>query len=402
MIAVEARNLTKIYRIYQSPVQRLKEICFRKSYHSDFVALRDINFSVPTGGTFGIIGENGAGKSTLLKILANTLKPTSGDLSINGRTAALLELGAGFNPELTGEENIYLNAYLMGLSKAEIDAKKAEIISFSELGQSITRPVKTYSSGMHVRLAFSIATSVDPEILIIDEALSVGDEYFQKKCIDRMMSFREKGKTIIFCSHSMYFVQQLCKRALWIHGGAMQSIGEAGKIIMEYQNYERGKMGALKTNVSDLSSNSDDSEKLVRITDVKILDKNASNVDTVRTFDPVMFSFRIRCTRQGLMGHVGFSIIRNDEVMTFGTMSKFDGKDPVSLDDGKEFLIAIPSLKLLSGIYDVFLVVADEFALHPYDFSRTKAFTVVSPGKELGMHYVEHIWAIDGDSPGAG
>ncbi len=171
MIALEAKNLGKVYQIYRSPAYRLKEIVLRKPFHTAFCALNDVSFNVLHGETLGIIGENGAGKSTLLKILAKTLKPSSGSLTVNGRTAALLELGAGFNHELSGEENIYLNAYLMGLSKDEIDRKRQEIVDFSELGDFIKRPIKTYSSGMHVRLAFSIATSVDPDILIIDEAL---------------------------------------------------------------------------------------------------------------------------------------------------------------------------------------------------------------------------------------
>lgn len=175
MIVIDVRNLSKVYRLYKSPVDRLKEIVLGKAFHVPFPALQNITFSVRIGETLGIIGENGAGKSTLLKILANTLKPTSGTFSANGKTSALLELGAGFNPELNGEENIYLNAYLMGLSEGEVTAKKSAIIDFSELGDAIHRPVKTYSSGMYIRLAFSIAVCVDPDILIIDEALTVGD-----------------------------------------------------------------------------------------------------------------------------------------------------------------------------------------------------------------------------------
>ncbi|MGC2064373.1 MAG: ABC transporter ATP-binding protein, partial [Thermodesulfovibrionales bacterium] len=222
MIAIDVRDLRKIYRIYKAPVDRLKEIVLRRPFHAEFVALDTMSFSISQGTTFGIIGENGAGKSTLMKLLARTLKPTSGNVAMVGRVAALLELGAGFNPELTGDENIYLNAYLMGLTKDEIDERKQRIIDFSELGDSISRPVKTYSSGMYVRLAFSIATSVNPDILIIDEALSVGDQHFQKKCIDRMTQFKNDGKTIVFCSHSLYHIQELCKTTLWIDHGSMR------------------------------------------------------------------------------------------------------------------------------------------------------------------------------------
>jgi len=395
MIAIDVKNLSKIYKLYQSPTQRLKEIIKRKPFHTEFIALENINFSVPLGQTFGIIGENGAGKSTLLKILARTLKPTSGDLTINGRTSALLELGAGFNPELTGEENIYLNAYLMGLKREEIDEKKNEIIGFSELGEFIKRPVKTYSSGMHVRLAFSIATSVNPEILIVDEALSVGDEYFQKKCIDRMISFRKSGKTILFCSHSMYHIQELCKRVMWLHKGRIQEIGDTGKIITDYHNYEREKSAALKEKAADIIEHSGNStEKMVKITDVKILSKEGLETEELKTFEPAIFSFRIRCSKQDIKGHIGFAIVRNDEIMSFGTMTNFDGFAPINFRDGQEFRIKINSLPLLSGLYSITLIVGDEFAIHPYEILRTKNIQVLQGGKEFGISYIEHEWII--------
>jgi homopolymeric O-antigen transport system ATP-binding protein len=392
MIAVEARNLTKIYRIYQSPVQRLKEICFRKSYHSDFVALRDINFSVPTGGTFGIIGENGAGKSTLLKILANTLKPTSGDLSINGRTAALLELGAGFNPELTGEENIYLNAYLMGLSKGDIDKKRQEIIEFSELGAFMGRPIKTYSSGMQVRLAFSIATSVDPDVLIIDEALSVGDLHFQKKCIDRMTQFRERGKTIVFCSHSLYHVQELCKKTMWLRNGVVRSAGNTGKVLNEYQNYLREKDFAKE----DIAESASGPESPVQIQKISLYDADGQEIDSIKTFQPMYLKLVLRCIKGSTRGHVGFALVRNDEEVCFGTATHFDHHGPVSFIDGMEVTIFFPSLTLLNGIYYFRAALADDTGLHAYHTVSSSPFSVQTQRKELGVSYLEHSWEIDG------
>ncbi len=394
MMAIEVENLSKSYRLYQSPAQRLKEIILRRPFHSEFYALRDVSFSVLRGETFGIIGENGAGKSTLLKILARTLKPTSGRVIVNGRTAALLELGAGFNPELTGEENIYLNAYLMGLTKEEIDRKKDEIIDFSELSEFIHRPVKTYSSGMYVRLAFSIATSVDPDILIVDEALSVGDEYFQKKSLDRMMGFKKAGKTILFCSHSMYHVNELCSRVAWLDRGRIRSIGETGKVIAEYQNYEMEKIGetkgkvAIGTDPASLPVN-----RPVMIYDVMILNKDGIETNVLKTFEPVTFSFKVSC-HEPLKGHIGFGIIRNDETMVFGTMTNFSGLEPIELSDGRQFLVKIKSLPLFSGIYSLAIVVADDHALHPYDINRTVSFMVEPNGKELGITYLEHEWII--------
>ncbi|KAB2823998.1 MAG: ABC transporter ATP-binding protein, partial [Candidatus Dadabacteria bacterium] len=313
MSAVTADNLTKAYRIYRSPAERLKEIVLRRSFHTDFVALDSVSFLMEPGDTLGIIGENGAGKSTLLKILAGTIRPTSGVLYTSGRTAALLELGAGFNPELTGHENIYLNAYLMGLTREDIDRRKADIVSFAELGDFISRPVKTYSSRMYVRLAFSIATSVDPDILIIDEALSVGDEYFQKKCIDRMMDFRARGKTILFCSHSMYHVQELCTRAIWLDRGRVRKEGETGKVILEYQGYERGKTAALKESIADMMSGPGaDVGKQVRIVEAKVLNRDGIEAASLKTLDPVTIAFRIRTNGKNANGHIGFAFIRND------------------------------------------------------------------------------------------
>lgn len=396
MITVDVKDLNKVYRLYQSPAQRLKEIILRKPFHTDFAALNNINFSIFSGETFGIIGENGAGKSTLLKILAKTLNPTSGSVRIIGRTAALLELGAGFNPELSGEENIYLNAYLLGLSKDEIDSKKQEIIDFSELGDFIKRPVKTYSSGMQVRLAFSIATSVNPEVLIIDEALSVGDEYFQKKCTDRMVKFKDSGKTIVFCSHNMYFVQELCSRAIWIHKGGIKCAGEAGKVIMEYQNYERDRSSVLKEKINNLGNTEGivASGKPLTIFDIKVADRDGVEAEVLTTLEPAIFSFRISCKRNDLKGHIGFALIRNDEIMCFGTVTSFDGLPPVTLRDGQEFKIRIKALPLLSGMYSLLVIVADEVALHPYDSQRTKIFSIGPGRKEFGAVFIEHEWII--------
>ncbi len=393
--AIEIKNLSKIYKIYPSPLHRLKEIVFRKKLHSDFVALNNINLDIPKGETFGIIGENGAGKSTLLKIIATTLHPTRGEIKANGRISALLELGAGFNPELTGEENIFLNACLMGLSKSEIEAKKGEIIDFSELGEFIKRPVKTYSSGMHVRLAFAIATSVDPDILIIDEALAVGDNHFQKKCVDRMMNFKRDGKTILFCSHSMYLIQELCEKALWLHRGTIESIGDTGTVISQYQNFEREKEAMLrKESIEERDSTKTDTAKPIMITSVTVRDKNNNPIEMINPFDLLTIKMKISCTENNLKGHVGFAIIRNDEVMCFGTMTHFDGLEPIQYYDKQAFVLVIQKSPLLTGTYKIMAVVGDEHAMHPYDIKYSNPFIVSGKFKEFGMSYIEHSWKL--------
>lgn len=395
MIAIEASNLGKTYRLYTTPAQRLKEIILRKSFHEEFVALKDINFRISTGETFGIIGENGAGKSTLLKILAKTLKPTQGNLTINGRSAALLELGAGFNPELTGEENIYLNAYLLGLSKGEIDSKKQEIIDFSELGDSIKRPVKTYSSGMHVRLAFSIATSIDPAILIIDEALSVGDQHFQKKCIDRMMQFRKAGKTIIFCSHALYHVQELCSRAVWLKNGRIEHSGETLKVINAYTNWVRQKEADLSAQSPDkIKPDNKNKQKSLWLEDVRLTDEKNRRLEVVRTGQDIWLRGCIRVLDPTVKytGHVGLGLHRNDGEHLFGVTSKMDGLSQIIFSEGLELCIRFPSLPLLAGQYFFVVILGDEHALHPYDIQRNIPFSVESDAGELGIVKLAHEW----------
>jgi len=226
--AIKVSNLTKVYHLYDHPQDRLKEALnpFRRSYHHDFYALNDVSFEIKKGETVGIIGKNGAGKSTLLKMITGVLTPTSGSIEVNGKIASLLELGAGFNPNMTGLENIYLNSTLIGFSREETDSKIDVIIAFADIGEFIHQPVKSYSSGMYARLAFAVAINVDPDILIVDEALSVGDAAFQRKCFARMDTIRKNGTTIVFVSHSAGQIVELCNRAIFIHCGQLVLDGE--------------------------------------------------------------------------------------------------------------------------------------------------------------------------------
>ena len=234
--AIVIEDVTKIFSIFKRPTDRLLQMLSmgRKRYYETFVALNRVTVTIHRGETVGIVGPNGSGKSTLLQIIAGLLQPSGGRVSVTGRAAALLELGAGFNPEFTGRENIYLNASILGLSQAEIDARYDDIVAFSGLGDFIDRPVVTYSSGMYVRLAFSIAASVDPDILIVDEALAVGDEGFQRKCLARIEALRDKGTTILFVSHAMGMITQLCDRAVLMDRGEVLLIGEPKLVASNY------------------------------------------------------------------------------------------------------------------------------------------------------------------------
>ena len=240
--AIEIKKITKIFNLYNKPSDRLKEVLFFwKSRHTEFAALENVSFDVNKGEILGIIGKNGSGKSTILKIITNVLTPTRGECVVNGKIAALLELGAGFNMEYTGIENIYLNGQMIGFSKEEMDQKLQAIIDFADIGEHIYQPVKTYSSGMFARLAFSVAISVDPDILIVDEALSVGDVFFQNKCYRRFEEFRKKGKTILFVTHEMGSVVKYCDRCVLLNKGKKVAEGTPHEMVDLYKKIMVGQ-----------------------------------------------------------------------------------------------------------------------------------------------------------------
>ncbi len=237
---IEVKNLTKTYKIYDKPFDRIKESLFPRFYENkikEFNALFDVNFVIEKGETVGIIGKNGSGKSTLLKILTGVINQTCGEKVMDGTVSALLELGAGFNPEYTGIENIYLNGTIMGMKKEEVDEKINDIAEFAEIGDFINRPVKNYSSGMFVRLAFAVAINTDPDILIVDEALAVGDYRFQAKCYNKFEELKEKGKTILFVSHDIDAVRRFCTRAIWIDNGKVVLDGDVNEVTSKYMEF---------------------------------------------------------------------------------------------------------------------------------------------------------------------
>src|SRR5215813_6102786 len=236
MSQVEFQDVSKSYSIYDSPSDRLKELVTprRFKFHRDFWALRNVSFDIRSGETFCIVGENGSGKSTLLQMVAGILAPTSGKVTVSGRVSALLELGSGFNPEFTGRDNVYLNGSIMGLSTREIDRKFREIEDFAEIGDFIRQPVKTYSSGMVVRLAFAVAIHVDPEILLVDEALAVGDIYFRQRCMRKVHELRSHGVTILFVSHAVGDVKAIGDRALWLDKGRIRELGPTDAVVSKY------------------------------------------------------------------------------------------------------------------------------------------------------------------------
>lgn len=238
MEAIKLTDVTKVYRLYDKPLDRLKEVVspVHRTYHRPFYALNSISFSVEKGETVGIIGVNGSGKSTILKIITGVLRPTEGTVIVNGKVSALLELGAGFDMDYTGIENIYMNGSILGYTRAEIEQKIPSILDFADIGKFVDQPVKTYSSGMLVRLAFALAINVEPEILIIDEALAVGDAFFQAKCFHKLEEIQENGTTILFVSHDIISVKKMCSRVIWLDGGVIREIGDANTVCEKYMS----------------------------------------------------------------------------------------------------------------------------------------------------------------------
>lgn len=255
---IEIKDIRKTYQLYDKPVKRLIEAMspIRKSYHRDHFALDCVNLDVYKGECVGIIGTNGSGKSTLLKIITGVLTPTAGDVTINGRISALLELGTGFNPEYTGLENIYLSGTMNGFTRSEMDAKVDQIVEFAEIGEFINQPVKTYSSGMFARLGFAVAINVDPDILIVDEALSVGDIFFQSKCFHKFNEFKDAGKTILFVSHDLGSIIKYCDRSLLLHHGKQIMVGPSSEVVDVYK-----KILVNQYDESDLTESSENEEK---------------------------------------------------------------------------------------------------------------------------------------------
>ena len=340
-IAISVKNLTKIYKLYDKPIDRLKETLSitKKKYHREHYALKDISFDVKEGESVGIIGTNGSGKSTILKIITGVLNQTSGELKVKGKISALLELGAGFNLEYTGMENIYLNGTMMGYTKEEIENKLDNIINFADIGEFINQPVKTYSSGMFVRLAFAVAINIDPEILIVDEALSVGDVFFQAKCYKKFQEFRDMGKTIIFVSHDLKSVSKYCDKVILLNKGIFIEEGNPKKVIDTYKKIlvnqfdkeiknEKEKEKNVESKVlwkSKMNLNSNKLEygnKDAEIIDFGILDENNILTNTVNKNESFRIKMKVRFNKKIQEPIFAFTIkdIKGNEITGTNTM----------------------------------------------------------------------------------
>ena len=391
-IAIEAAGLGKAYRRYRHPADRLWEAVSGRPRHGEFAALADVSFALPRGESLGIVGENGAGKSTLLKILSGVTQPTSGTFRVAGKVAAILELGAGFHPEFTGRQNAVLNAALLGLSESAVADALPRILEFSELGAFIDEPVKTYSTGMAMRLAFSIATQVDPEVLIIDEALSVGDGYFQKKCLDRLREFVHDGGTVLFCSHAMYYVTALCRHALWLRQGRVAAYGGALEVVRAYEEH------LLARQAPEPGREAAPAPGPARITAVQQVRRGPAGEARVesaayRLGDRFELEIEWESSDPELGFSVGVGVNRLDqiEVCAFGT--HLDGVPAPSGQRHYRMRLVVPELPLVKGAFTLYVYLLDEAGLHVYDQRIVEgAFTVENEAYVFGLIRPPHRW----------
>jgi ABC-type polysaccharide/polyol phosphate transport system ATPase subunit len=392
--AVRAVDLTKQYEIYPRPADRLIEMITGRPRHTVFPALQEVSFEVGRGETVGIVGQNGAGKSTLLKLLCGVTRQTSGTLETRGNIASILELGTGFHPEFTGRDNAALNAAVLGLGPAEIRERLPAILDFSELGTFIDRPVKTYSSGMYMRLAFSVAVNVNPDILVIDEALAVGDGHFQKKCIDKIREFQESGKTILFCSHSLYLVSSICRRTMWIDHGRLMRWGPTLDVVYAYETF------LLEQDRRHPAEGEPEHERPptpVRFRDITVTDAAGRPRTTFARGDDVHIRLRVHSDVPEQPIHVLVGIHRAaDDFQCFAVGTHADGVVPLSGRDEYELVVELRQVPLNRGDYTIIAFVGDENALTVFDRRDvSQAFSMSGDRFDIGLISVDHRWAME-------
>ena len=399
-LAIEARGLGKRYALFERPGDRLKQLLWGRwrGYGREFWALQDVSFEIPRGAVVGLIGRNGAGKSTLLQMVCGTLAPTAGTLAVRGRVAALLELGAGFNPDFSGIENVYMNAAILGLSRAQVDERLDAILAFADIGRFAQQPVKTYSSGMFVRLAFAVATSVEPDILVIDEALSVGDGAFARKSFDRIMELREGGATILFCSHAMYHVQALCSKALWLEGGRVRMWDEAARVTTAYETALVMETTQAQASTSDEApATAAAPEGSARITRIEALADGVAGrelaIHSGATDLEIRISFKsdphLPCptTAIGVQHASGVVVTSAGSVLSGEPFER-------TADGAGVAVLKIDAVPLLQGDYQVTVILACERGLHPYEIiEQAIRLRVVQSHLLQGLVALPHSWS---------
>ena len=397
---LEVSNLCKAYALHSSARQRLWHLFSGKQVANSHVVLANVSFKLKQGLCLGVVGDNGAGKSTLLKLIAGTLQPSTGEVRRDGRLTAILELGAGFHPDFSGRDNIRFAGALIGISQNEMCQLEPEIIDFAELAAAIDRPIKTYSSGMLMRLAFSLVTAVAPDILIIDEALAVGDQNFQRKCIDRIEQFRERGCTILFCSHSLYQVRRLCEEAIWIDHGHVAAQGDTETVLSAYETHVRKQ-------ISNARNMADNGETTTLAASRELSTRGGiARVEAVKvgTLDdatpPRLTSNDLSITVQAYVPgserpNIAVLLERADNVCISGLGTHGEGGvPPRMLEPGLwQSTLTFPELPLYSGEYQITVFLFDQTGTLVYEEWRAcQRFVVINPTLEIGLLRLAHRW----------
>jgi len=418
-LAVAAHDLTKVYRrfLQRNQFRTLKSALLSKSLISDltpdqtFTALHGVSFEVPKGSTFGVIGENGSGKSTLLKLLAGITRPTRGRLQVLGRISALIELGAGFHPEISGRENVAINGIMLGLTRREVEERFDDIVAFAELERFIDAPVKTYSSGMYMRLGFAVAIHVDPDVLLVDEVLAVGDEAFTHKCLDKFVELRRRGRTVLLVTHSLDLVTRFCDEALWLDAGVARLQGDPKRVVdaylldvagVENQTFEE-ELAAPHANPPDANPQhmfeaieGRWGSREVEITAVAFVGRGGQPAHVFQSGDPIDIRLQVRASEPVTDLVFGVGIFNADGVCCYGTNTDIEGAASGGMSGDGQVSFTIDRLDLLEGSYKI------DVAAHrkngaPYDYHRLlHTLRVVSPVKETGIFRPPHRWNFSG------
>jgi ABC-2 type transport system ATP-binding protein len=367
--AVVVDDVSKRFRLYRERNQSLKAALMRRgrARYDEFWALRDVSFEIPRGSTFGLIGENGSGKSTLLKCIARILQPDRGSITATGSLAALLELGSGFHPELSGRENIYLNGSIVGLPRRTLDERFDEIVDFAGVREFIDQPVKNYSSGMYVRLGFSVAINVDPDILLVDEVLAVGDASFQAKCMEKFADFRAQGKTVVIVSHATETMRSMCDQVAWLEHGRLLAVGKPDQLVDEYTD---------STHVDRVTS-VDGSTRWgsgeATIERLEVLDAHGAPTTAARTGDQVTIRITFRADQPIERPVFGLALETLDGVYVWASNTRDADYVPDRIAGAGLVELAVPRLMLLPGTYDLHASIVDFTTQHTYDFIRRSA-----------------------------
>jgi lipopolysaccharide transport system ATP-binding protein len=415
-IAISLRQVGKRFRLHRGrQVSTVKDLFVRLFTGGrgpgllsgeELWALRDVTLDLARGRMVGIVGSNGSGKSTLLKVLGGILKPTTGQVSVRGRVSALIELGAGFHPEFTGRENIHVNGVLLGLSRAEIRARFDEIVAFAGLEPFVDNPVKTYSSGMYMRLGFAIAVTVDPDVLLIDEVLAVGDEAFQHRCVGKIQEFKARGKTIVLVSHDLGSIERLCDEAVWLDGGRLRARGETREVVGQYLDHvarEEARALGLEHAQAEATARAGSAARWgtreIELTRVQLSDAAGRERYLFETGEPCTLRLAYRAHRPIEDPVFGLGVFRKDGICCYGTNTAVDGLTLGKVAGDGEVLVDLERLDLVEGEYllDVAVHARDG---HPYDYhARLYAFAVRSRVRDTGVARLAHRWRL---SPAGG